>query len=155
MPSSTRKYQHEFDVDFNYSLDVLRKDLEDATTAEHSDLWLQPRGPGGGNTYVKVFTNSETELAAVKRLEKEQRMALEAKLFDSVELRQAVKTRLVGDIVCHSFGDGQDEEMVLNGGGFVGLNNMSDEDLAQEMGRTVDEINAHWTAHGDVDIEES
>jgi hypothetical protein len=57
----------EFDVSSEMSLDELSKELLALLLdTERSTLLLNPRGPGGGNTQVLVYTTSERDLAAVQ-----------------------------------------------------------------------------------------
>lgn len=55
-----------FDVDFNYSLDKLKDELEHLVTISETTVHINPWGPAGGNTQVTVMTDNADDANAVE-----------------------------------------------------------------------------------------
>jgi hypothetical protein len=55
------------------------------------------------------------------------------------KIRDRLTSEMVPYVVSNMFGDGQNEEYVLDGIMYVGLNNLSDEDLVEEYASMVDD----------------
>jgi hypothetical protein len=65
------RYTIEFDVDGNYSLDKLAKELMAIVKDPESRILIDPRGPAGGNTNVQVYVASVEDSTAVKQYKQE------------------------------------------------------------------------------------
>lgn len=56
-----------FDVSSEVSLDALYKELRGLVDNHYTKILVDLWGPGGGNFEVRVYTNSKTDLLAMKK----------------------------------------------------------------------------------------
>ena len=65
------------------------------------------------------------------------------------EMRKAIKTNLAQTLMDTMFGDGLEEEYIMNGISFKGLDNMTDEELLNEQDQFNDEGDEPWQPKND------